>query len=232
MDYRVIQNNYEAILEDVKKYSINPEKVKVVAASKYVGADGIKALAQSGVKICGENRVQALRDKREELSAEGMENCVTWHFIGTLQKNKIKYIIDYIDLVQSVHEFSLLEELNNRAFKNARVLDVLLEVNISGEESKHGFEVEEVISKIEEIKRLKNINVKGLMTMAPFTGDESVTREVFKGLRLAKDKLNAAEYFDGNLEELSMGMSNDYKVALEEGATIIRIGSRLFNGGR
>jgi hypothetical protein len=232
MDYRVIQNNYESILEDVKKHSINPEKVKVVAASKYVGADGIKALAKSGVKICGENRVQALRDKREELSAEGMENCVVWHFIGTLQKNKIKYIIDYVDLIQSVHEFSLLEELDKKAFKNARVLDVLLEVNISGEESKHGFEVDEIISKIDEIKRLKNINVKGLMTMAPFTENESVTREVFRGLRLTKDRLNAEEYFDGSLEELSMGMSNDYKVALEEGATIIRIGSRLFNGGR
>lgn len=228
MDYKVIQKNYEAILEDVKKHSKNPEKVKVVAASKYVDFEGIKALAKSGVKICGENRVQALRDKRQELSLENLEDCVTWHFIGTLQKNKIKYIIDYIDLIQSVHSFSLLEELNKKAAQKGKVLDVLLEVNISGEESKHGFELGEVIEKAEEIKSLKNVNVKGMMTMAPFTGDEEVTRSVFRGLREAKDKLNE-EYFDGNLEELSMGMSNDYKVALEEGATIIRIGSRLFN---
>jgi len=227
LDCKIIKENYKEILDDIKKHSKIPEKVRVVAASKYVDFEGIKALAESGIEICGENRVQALRDKRDALSLENKENCVTWHFIGTLQKNKIKYIIDYIDLIQSIHEFSLLEELNKRAIKANRIVDVLLEVNISGEESKHGFTTEDVINLADSIKNLKNIKVKGLMTMAPFTESEEVVRSVFKGLRLAKDRLNE-ECFDGELVELSMGMSNDYKIALEEGATIIRVGSKLF----
>lgn len=227
----IIKENYKEILDNIKKYSKNPEKVRVVAASKYVDFEDIKILADSGIKICGENRVQALRDKREALSLENKENCVTWHFIGNLQKNKIKYIIDYIDLIQSIHSFSLLEELNKRAIKANRVVDVLLEVNISGEESKHGFSTEDVINLADQIKELKNIKVKGLMTMAPFTDNEEVVRSVFKGLRIAKDKLNDL-YFDGELVELSMGMSNDYKIALEEGATIIRVGSKLFETRR
>ncbi len=227
----IIKKNYAEILDDVNKYSPHKDRVKVVAASKYVDYKGILDLGAAGVEVCGENRVQALRDKRDELAKDGKEDIVTWHFIGTLQKNKIKYIIDYIDLVQSVDSLSLLKELDKKAKQKDRVLDVLVEINISNEESKHGFTPHEFVSIIDEVKILKNIKVKGFMTMAPFTADEGVVREVFRGLRLFRDEVNK-KYFDGELDELSMGMSNDYKIALEEGATIIRIGSKLFEDRR
>lgn len=227
----IIKKNYEEILEDINKYSPHKDRVTLVAASKYVDYKGIIELGAAGVEVCGENRVQALREKREELGKENKEDIVKWHFIGTLQKNKIKYIIDYIDLIQSVDSLSLLQELDKKAKQKDRVLDVLVEINISQEESKHGFTKEEFESIIDEIKVLKNIKVKGFMTMAPFTADEGVVREVFKGLRLYRDELNE-RYFDGELNELSMGMSNDYKIALEEGATIIRVGSKLFEDRR
>lgn len=226
----VIRGNYNKVLNDIDKYAKGQE-VKVVAASKYVDHQGILALAEAGIEICGENRVQALRDKRDELGKISKENIVEWHFIGNLQKNKIKYIIDYISLVQAVHNLSLLKELDKRAGKAGRKLGVLLEVNVSGEESKHGFTTQEILEKAEEIKGLENIEVKGLMTMAPFTEDESVIRGVFRGLKEFKDELNKG-YFENSLTELSMGMSNDYRIALEEGATIIRIGSKLFDDRR
>ena len=157
-----------------------------------------------------------------------LEEKIAWHFIGNLQKNKIKYIIDYVDLIQSVHEYSLLEELDKKASQKGRVLDVLLEVNISGEESKHGFEREELLNLGEKLVSFSNVRIKGLMTMAPNTEDLDIVRGTFRGLREFRDELNQ-KIFNGALTELSMGMSNDYRIALEEGATIIRIGTRLFN---
>ena len=145
-----------------------------------------------------------------------------------LEKNKIKYIIDYVDLIQSVHEYSLLEELDKKASQKGRILDVLLEVNISGEESKHGFEREELLNLGEKLVSFSSVRIKGLMTMAPNTEDLDIVRGTFRGLREFRDELNQ-KIFNGALTELSMGMSNDYRIALEEGATIIRIGTRLFN---
>ena len=169
-----------------------------------------------------------MKEKREYLENKGLENKITWDFIGNLQKNKIKYIIDYVDLIQSVHEYTLLEELDKKAIQKNRKLNVPLEVNISGEESKHGFEPSEIIALGEKLINFTNVKIIGLMTMAPNTSEEDIIRKTFRGLREFKDELNK-KIFNGSLTELSMGMSNDYKIALEEGATIIRIGSRLFN---
>ena len=169
-----------------------------------------------------------MRDKRDFLEEKGLEKKITWDFIGNLQKNKIKYIIDYVDLIQSVHEFSLLTELDKKASQKGRNINCLLEVNISGEESKHGFEPKEILEFGKKLTEFTNLKIIGLMTMAPNTEDEKLIRATFSGLRVFRDELNE-KIFHGSLTELSMGMSNDYKIALEEGATIIRIGSRLFN---
>lgn len=223
-----MSENIKNIKEDIQSYSKNPEKVKLVTATKYVDAEGVLEYLEAGGEYIGENRVQAMREKRDFFVEKNLEDKLHWHFIGSLQKNKIKYIIDYVELIHSVHSLSLAEAINKLAEKKEKVQNILLEVNISGEESKHGFSKEDIKEKIEKIKELKNINVKGLMTMAPFTEDQETVREVFRGLRELQGQLNR-DFFNGSLTELSMGMSNDYKIALEEGTTIIRIGSKVFS---
>ncbi len=269
-----VAKNVKEIMENIKKHSKNPNKVKLVAVTKYdyVKREDLEELMQLGVLDFGENRVQVLEAKRElmndvkdkirwnfignlqknkvkyiadyvsmihfgenrvqvlEAKRELMNDVkdkIRWNFIGNLQKNKVKYIADYVSMIHSVNKFSLAEEIDKRAEKVGRVLDVLLEINLSGEESKEGYELEDFYRELPEIMKLKNINIKGLMTMAPNVDDEDKIRASFRKLREIKDELNK-NYFQGSLTELSMGMSDDYKIALEEGATIIRIGSGLY----
>lgn len=222
-----VAKNVKEIMENIKKYSKNPDKVKLVAVTKYdyVKREDLEELMQLGVLNFGENRVQVLEAKRELMN--DVKDKIRWNFIGNLQKNKVKYIADYVSMIHSVNKFSLAEEIDKRAEKVGRVLDVLLEINLSGEESKEGYELEDFYRELPEIMKLKNINIKGLMTMAPNVDDEDKIRASFRKLREIKDELNK-NYFQGSLTELSMGMSDDYKIALEEGATIIRIGSGLY----
>ena len=222
-----VAKNVKEIMENIKKYSKNPDKVKLVAVTKYdyVKREDLEELMQLGVLNFGENRVQVLEAKRELMN--DVKDKIRWNFIGNLQKNKVKYIADYVSMIHSVNKFSLAEEIDKRAEKVGRVLDVLLEINLSGEESKEGYELEDFYRELPEIMKLKNINIKGLMTMAPNVDDEDKIRASFRKLREIKDELNK-NYFQGGLTELSMGMSDDYKIALEEGATIIRIGSGLY----
>ncbi|WP_321329591.1 YggS family pyridoxal phosphate-dependent enzyme [uncultured Ilyobacter sp.] len=223
-----IKNNIQEISEDIKKYSPCPEKVKLVAVTKYVGTEEMEAVISSGVNIVGENRVQVLREKKEKFDQSELGSKIKWHFIGNLQKNKVKYISDYVELIHSVNKLSLAKEINKRAEATGRVIEVLLEINIAGEESKEGYKIEKLYKELPEILKLKNIKVTGLMTMAPFTEDTELVRRVFRELRTLKDDLSR-DYFQGELKELSMGMSGDYKIALEEGATLIRIGSKIFS---
>ncbi|MBZ4683508.1 MAG: dependent protein [Fusobacteriaceae bacterium] len=223
-----ITKNLNEIKEDIKKYSPYPEKVKIVGATKYLDKYQLEEYFNSGAKIIGENRVQALREKKEHFDNLGISDKISWHFIGSLQKNKLKYFIDYIDLIHSVDRLSIAEAIDKEAKKREKIINCLLEVNISKEESKHGFLVEEIYENIHKLKSLNNLNIIGLMTMAPFTEDRDVILNVFKGLKTLRDELNV-KHFNGELTELSMGMSNDYKIALSQGATIIRIGSKLFN---
>lgn len=221
-----VTKNVQEVLEDIKKYSIYPERVKLVAVTKYpvVTREKMLELIENGVFSFGENRVQVLEEKLEILGEE--KNKIKWNFIGNLQKNKVKYIVDFIDMIHSINKLSLAEEIDKRAEKIGRKIDVLIEINLSGEDSKEGYQLEEFYKDIEELTKLKNINICGLMTMAPNTEDENLIRESFKKLREIRDEVN--EKFGNNLKELSMGMSGDYKIALEEGATIIRIGSKLY----
>ena len=223
-----IKKNIDEIKEDIKKYSKEPEKVKLVAVTKYVETKEMEEAYTAGNPIFGENRVQVLKDKKEYFDTTSIKDGIEWHFIGNLQKNKVKYIIDYIDLVHSVNKLSLAKELDKRAKQADKKIKILLEVNVAGEESKEGYTIDNLYKELEELSKLKNIEFKGLMTMAPYSDDEEMVRGVFQKLRGLKEELNK-EYFGGQMTELSMGMTNDYKIALEEGATIIRIGSKIFS---
>lgn len=224
----IVTKNVNEVLEDIKKYSKNPEKVKLVAVTKYpnVGRPELEELMENGILNFGENRVQVLEAKRELM--DDVKDKIHWNFIGNLQKNKVKYIIDYVCMIHSVNKLSLAQEIDKRAAACGRKIDVLIEINLSGEDSKEGYDLEEFYKELPEIIKLENINIKGLMTMAPHVTDEDKIRASFKKLREIKDELNE-KYFNGQLTELSMGMSHDYKIALEEGSTIIRIGTKLYN---
>lgn len=221
-----IKSNIQDIQNDIKNHSIYPERVKFIAVTKYVDTETMNEILNCGIKIFGENKAQVIKEKYEKYISEG-KNDIEWHFIGNLQKNKVKYIAPFIKLIHSVNKLSLAQEIDRRAEQNNRVIDVLLEINIAGEESKEGYELENLYAELPQLMKLPNINIRGLMTMAPFVEDEEVVRKVFKRLREIKDELNE-KYFDGKLTELSMGMTNDYKVALEEGATIIRVGRKIY----
>ncbi|WP_300358075.1 YggS family pyridoxal phosphate-dependent enzyme [Fusobacterium sp.] len=224
----VVTKNVNEILEDIKKYSKNPEKVKLVAVTKYpnVGRAELEELMENGVFDFGENRVQVLEAKRELMA--DVKDKISWNFIGNLQKNKVKYIIDYVCMIHSINKLSLAQEVDKRALGCGRKLDVLIEINLSGEDSKEGYDLDEFYKELPELMKLQNINIKGLMTMAPNVTDEDKIRASFRKLREIKDELNE-KYFDGKLTELSMGMSHDYRIALEEGSTIIRVGTKLYN---
>lgn len=222
-----IKENICEVIEDIKKYSSHPEKVKLIAVTKYVDENVIEKVLDTGHNILGENKAQVIREKIDYFKAKNMD--IEWHFIGNLQKNKVKYIINDVSLIHSVNKLSLAEEINKRAEQVGKVIDILLEINIYGEESKQGYKLEELISDLEALKNLKNINIKGLMTMGPLDVDEVTTRKVFAELVRIKKELNE-NYFNNSLTELSMGMSGDYKIALQEGSTIIRVGSKLYEG--
>ena len=221
-----IRENIMELKDEIKKYSPNPGKVILLPTTKYVDAEGVLEVVESGCNIVGENRVQALMEKKEILDNMGKKDIV-WHFIGNLQKNKVKYIAPFIEMIHSVNKLSLAKEIDKRAKQNNRKIKVLLEVNISQEESKEGYSLERLYNELPELLKFENIEICGLMTMAPFIANEDEIRKVFVDLRELKDELNKT-HFEDRLTELSMGMTNDYKIALKEGATILRVGSKIF----
>ena len=167
----IVTKNVQEVLEDIKKYSKNPEKVKLVAVTKYpnVGRAELEELMENGILNFGENRVQVLEAKRELM--DDVKDKINWNFIGNLQKNKVKYIIDYVCMIHSVNKLSLAQEIDKRAAACGRKLDVLVEINLSGEDSKEGYDLEEFYKELPELMKLQNINIKGLMTMAPNVTD-------------------------------------------------------------
>ena len=200
---------------------INSDIVKLIAVSKYFGIDAITEVNNHGIINFGENKAQELRDKFKLLG-----NRVNWHFIGTLQRNKAKYVVKAASLIHSVDSLLLAGEINKQAAINNKTQDILLEVKTSFEDTKSGLNREEqVIELVEHCKTLSNVNLLGLMTMAPFTDDEQLIRKSFSDLRKLKDKINQKGF---NLTELSMGMTNDFEIAIDEGATMLRIGSAIF----
>lgn len=207
--------------EAVKNMLEKVKPAKLVAATKYIDEKEIEKLEACGCLYFGENRVQAFLDKYEQYHGKGH-----WHFIGTLQKNKVKYIIDKVELIHSVNSYHLIDELEKQAQKHQLKVHILLQVNIAREESKHGFDEEEMDQVMTYLQNCASLIVDGLMMMAPHIEKEQ-TRIYFKKTKELLERLKN-EYPEYPLHELSMGMSQDYDIALEEGATIVRIGRALF----
>lgn len=211
----------DKIEQSCKRSDRNPDEVKLIAVSKYFGVDSIIEAKNCGLTDFGENRAQELTLKFEKLG-----NNVTWHFIGTLQKNKVKYAVKAANYIHSVDSLELVEEINKRAAAVDKFQKILLEVKTSEEETKSGIETEaEILELVKKCSVSKNINLIGLMTMAPLTDDEPIIRKSFRDLRNLKDTINQKGF---NLTELSMGMTSDFEIAIEEGATMLRIGSAIF----
>jgi PLP dependent protein len=207
------------IVEACERVGRNPADIRIIAVTKYVSIERAKEAYMAGITDFGENRDEGFLQKYEALGSEP-----TWHFIGTLQSRKVKNVIDKIDYLHSLERLSLAEEIQKRATKPVKCF---VQVNVSGEESKHGLPPQEVIPFIEKLKEFPNIIVVGLMTMAPFTDNEQEIRRCFRELKKLQEEIQALHIPYAPCTELSMGMSNDYIIAIEEGATFIRLGTSL-----
>lgn len=202
-----------------------PANVKLVAVSKYKPVEMIIETYETGLRDFGENYVQELVEKYEQMPKD-----TNWHFIGHLQTNKVKYIAPFVSLIHSVDSFKLLKEINKQAAKNDRVIECLLQIFIAEEDTKTGMDISELkdILKSEELKNLKNIKIVGLMGMSTFTDNIAQVRNEFKKLKACFDQYK--DHITDNIElmEVSMGMSGDYNLAIEEGSTMVRVGSAIF----
>jgi len=197
--------------------------VKLIAVTKTIDVNTINEAINLGVTDIGENKVQEIQAKYDSI-----EKKVNWHMIGHLQTNKVKYIIEKVNLIHSLDRISLAEEIQKRASKKGIIANTLIQVNVAEEESKFGLKCEEVMSFIEKVNNYENIKIKGLMTVAPYSEDPEGVRYVFRNLRELFNKIKAEKYDNVEMKYLSMGMTNDYKIALEEGANIIRVGTGIF----
>lgn len=216
----MVKDNLLAVKQTLK------ENVKLVAVSKYQPIELLEEAYEAGQRVFGESHALEVRDK-----AEAMPKDIEWHFIGHLQTNKVKYIAPFISCIESVDSLKLMQEINKQALKNDRVIDCLLQFHVAQEETKSGFtleECEQVLSS-DEFASLKNIRIIGVMGMATYTEDEKQIRKEFKALVANFAYLKIA-YFSANEEfkEISMGMTDDYKIAMSEGSTIVRVGSGIF----
>ena len=201
----------------------DPASVRLVAVSKTVDAERVRQAIDAGAKILGENYVQEAQKKIEVLGHE-----VAWHFIGHLQTNKAKVAAGLFDFIHSVDSLNLAQELGRRAKLRGKVLPVLLEINLAGEVTKFGAQEKEILLLAEKLSEMEGIEVKGLMTMPPFFEDPEASRPYFVELRKLGERLAKEKIPRISMEELSMGMSNDFEVAVEEGATLVRVGTAIF----
>ena len=203
-----------------------PENVSLVAVSKFHPAENIQEAYTAGQRIFGESRVQELCAKQEVLPKD-----IQWHFIGSLQSNKVKYIVPFISMIHSIDSEKLLIEVNREAQKRDRIIDILLQFHIATEESKHGFFIDECLLVLDRLQPLMipNVRIRGVMGMATFTDNREQIRKEFKSLKEYFDLLKYRYFKDFSyFNEISMGMSDDYLIAIEEGSTMVRIGSNIF----
>ncbi|WML43627.1 YggS family pyridoxal phosphate-dependent enzyme [Neobacillus sp. PS3-40] len=201
------------------KVNRNPNEIKLIAVTKYVSRERAEEAIDAGICDLGENRDEGLLEKWEVLKDKPV-----WHFIGSLQTRKVKNIIDKVDYIHSLDRMALAEEINKRSLKKMKCL---IQVNVSGEESKHGLSPDEVINFTLQLLPFENITIVGLMTMAPLTDDADVLRGCFRRLKELQKQIQACNLKFAPCTELSMGMSNDFSIAIEEGATMVRIGTAL-----
>ncbi len=220
-----IRNIQERIALAARRVQRDPSTVKLVVVTKTVSRERIREALAAGAMILGENRVQEARDKIAELGP-----VASWHLIGHLQTNKAKYAATLFYLIHSVDSIALARELDRQAEKHGKEQDVLIEVNISGEASKAGVRAEDAKDLVRAVSQLKNIRVQGLMTMPPYSPDPEASRPHFRRLRELAAEIAKEEIPNASMKELSMGMSGDFEVAVEEGATLVRVGTAIFGG--
>lgn len=220
----MLADNYNIIMENVnaaaKRSGRDPREVQLIAVTKYVGIPEIKEAVKLGIQDFGENRVQEAAEKVEKFPD------LNWHFIGHLQSNKAKDVLPCYSLIHSLDRLSLAKSLQRCGERFDLTVHVFVQVNTSGEASKFGIAPEDLPGFLDKLRAFERLQVRGLMTMAPFYDDPEAVRPFFRELRRLRDQYSGTDY---NLEHLSMGMTNDYTVAIEEGATIIRVGSALFD---
>lgn len=222
-------SNLTQVKENIKKAAAEAGRdhndVKLLAVSKNQDIEAIKILNEAGINFFGENRVQELEEKNDKLLSDRIE--LDWHFIGHLQRNKVKYLMRMKNckMIESVDSFRLAKEINKRAKKNERKIPVLIEINIAGDENKFGITPERAEDFLKKIINLEYLEVEGLMTVLPYLDDSEKLRSYFKEMKNLFDQLSDNVI---QLKELSMGMTNDYQIAIEEGATIVRVGTAIF----
>ncbi|MEN6622535.1 MAG: YggS family pyridoxal phosphate-dependent enzyme [Smithella sp.] len=201
----------------------NPDSVKLMAVTKTVPVEHILQAVDAGITLLGENYVQEAREKHELLSSRAQI-----HLIGHLQTNKAKYAVRLFDCIHSVDRLELARELDRRAKAADRKMDILIEVNVSGEQTKNGISAAEALELIRSIAGMENLSIRGLMTMAPYSDNPETSRPYFQALKKLSNDIARAKIPGVQMEELSMGMTDDFEVAIEEGATIVRIGRAIF----
>jgi len=223
----IIKNNIRIIKEKIKKAALktnrNPEKIKLVAVTKTVTIEQIKEAINAGIKIIGENKVHEAKEKYHILTAE-----IEWHLVGHLQTNKVKYAVEIFDLIHSVDSVKLAKEIDKRSLQFGKISNVLIEVNVSGEDTKYGIKPEEAELFIKKISEFPRILVRGLMTIAPMVKDKEETRPYFGKLRELSEEIKSKNIRNVKMDYLSMGMTEDFEIAIEEGANMVRIGRGIF----
>lgn len=219
-----ITHIYDRIAKIADRCGRDPSSIRLVAVSKTKPAEKVKAAFEAGASVFGENYIQEAREKFNALSSLN----ISWHFIGHLQSNKAKYAVKLFDLIHSVDSLKLAMELDKQAGKIAKVQDILVQVNVSNETTKSGSSAETTESLIKDIAPLSNIRILGLMTMPPYFNSPERARPYFSVLRKLRDNIRQENIPNVSMEELSMGMTGDYEVAIEEGATLVRIGTAIF----
>ena len=217
---RLVEENIAAAC---KRAGRKREEVKLIAVSKTHPVEAVKEAMRCGIRSFGENKVQELKDKMEKI-----DDSLDWHLIGHLQTNKVKYVVGKVSLIHSLENIRLAEALDKEATKLGITVDVLAEINVAKEDTKFGVNPEDAENFIREVSKFPNINIKGLMTVAPYTDISEENRKYFRQLKKIMVDLNSKNIHNVSMNVLSMGMTGDYETAIEEGATLVRVGTGIF----
>ena len=222
-----IKENVQAVNERIRNLAIScnkdPNDIILIGVTKTVSPSYISEAFEAGIRNFGENRVQELVDKYDKVDKKAK-----WHLIGPLQTNKVKYIIDKVELIHSLDRIRLAEEIEKRAAQIDRQISVLVQINISGESTKSGIRPEDTVDFIESMKRYPHIHIKGLMTIGPLTEDRELIRSCFRQMKNLFDEVKTKKFSHVQMQYLSMGMTNDFDIAIQEGANMVRIGRAIF----
>ena len=223
----MLADNYRQVLKNIQDacqaVGRDPKEVTLVAVSKTKPVEMLQQVYDAGARVFGENKVQEIMDKYDQLPGD-----IRWQMIGHLQRNKVKYIVDKVDMIHSVDSYRLAQTIETEAAKKGVIVSVLLEVNVAEEESKFGLKMDEVLPLVQQIADLPHVQVKGLMTIAPFVSNPEDNRDIFRKLKKLSVDIEAKNINNTTMSVLSMGMTGDYMVAVQEGATMVRVGTGIF----